>query len=76
MADNNFSKWLGGPNFVYAPQWASGRSNDGAARRRLNLTKRGRFNPNPTASGHPGCRIAAQSKADAEAYRARKAENV
>lgn len=68
MAENNFSRWQGGPNFVYAPQWASGRSNDGAGRKRLQLTRRGRFNPNPTACAHPGCQVTARAKRDKEAY--------
>lgn len=31
-------------------------------------TKRGRFNPNPTACNHPSCVIALQSKRDKKLY--------
>lgn len=57
-------------NWVMAPQWSSGRSNDGASesKRYGNAgMKRGnkyRFNPNPTRSSHPGCVIAQQSMKD------------
>lgn len=44
------SKWLGGPNFVWAPQWGSGKNNKGDERKRIGscMRKRLRFNPNPT----------------------------
>lgn len=62
--------WEGGPNFVFAPQWSSGKSNAGQSKNPA-LTKRGRFNPNPTACGHVSCMIAAQSKRDKAKYEAR-----
>jgi hypothetical protein len=71
MSKDVFSKWLGGPNFVYAPQWASGRSNSGEFKKKYGLAgtrKKGRFNPNVTACSHAGCQVAARSKLDKKAY--------
>lgn len=68
MAD--FSNWVGG-DFVYSPQWGSGRSNDGSAKKKFGLAtmrKRARFNPNPTRSSQPSCLISARSAADKAKY--------
>lgn len=76
MADN-FGKWQGGTNFIYAPQWSTGRSNSGEGNKKFGsaAVKRGnsyRFNPNPTRCNHAGCQIAIQSKRDKEIYMKRK----
>lgn len=42
------SEWQGGPLFYKQKKWNNGKTNDGAQRARLGLTKRGRFNPNPS----------------------------
>lgn len=66
--------WEGGPNFVFAPQWSSGKSNSGSGVKGKfghAGTKRGRFNPNPTACNHPSCQIALRSKRDKTAHEAR-----
>ena len=61
------AKWEGGDLWVFAPQWSSGRSNSGnGSSKNPALTKRGRFNPNPTRANHPGCLIAKQAKEDKE----------
>lgn len=66
-----FAKWLGGPNFVYAPQWGTGRSNDGANKKRYGdagMRRRIRFNPNPTSCNHPSCQISKKSAEDKQKY--------
>ena len=63
-------EWLGG-EFVWAPQWSSGKSNDGAYKKKFGnaaSARKGRFNPNPTVANHPGCLISARSKADKKNY--------
>lgn len=67
------SEWQGGPNWIKARQFGSGKNNSGDANKRYGAagTKRGRFNPNPTRSNHPGCRIAEQSRIDKANYIAR-----
>ena len=66
------SEWQGGSNFILIKRGSStsrhGGTHDGASLKRLNLTKRGRFNPNPTPSGHPNCMIHAQAKRDKAGY--------
>jgi len=63
MANN--SNWVGG-DFVYSPQWASGKSNSGDSRKKYGNagTKRGRFNPNPVPRNHPSCMITQKSIAE------------
>lgn len=75
MAADNFSKWLGGLNFVWARQWGSGVSNSNDAKKKYGLAtmrkmKKGRprFNPNVTSCAHPSCLVAAQSKRDKEKF--------
>lgn len=57
------SNWIGGDNWIYAPQWSSGKTNDtGTIRKKYGNAgmKRGntyRFNPNTVPSSHPGCTI-------------------
>jgi len=71
MASTNFSKWLGGDNFVYAPQWASGKSNDGNYKKKYGnaaTRKKGRFNANPTVCAHVSCQITQRSALDKKKY--------
>lgn len=53
--------WEGGDNFVKQKKWNNGKNNDGSSKRRAGLTKRGRFNPNPSGNK-------AQSEKDKKAY--------
>lgn len=76
MADN-FGKWQGGPNFVYAQQWGTGQTNGGEGNKKFGSAgmKRGntyRFNPNVTRTSHAGCQIAQQSRRDKDAFMKRK----
>ena len=74
MADN-FSKWLGGPNFTWARQWGCGKNNSNDSKKKFgdaSMRKmhkgRVRFNPNPTSSNSPACLILKQSKLDKERF--------
>ncbi len=66
------SQWQGGDNFILIKRGSStsraGGTGDGSALKRHNLTKRGRFNPNPTRSSHVSCAILAQSQRDKANY--------
>ena len=62
------SQWQGGDDFVLVKRGSStsraGGVGDGHVRKRQGLTKRYRFNPNPTRSSMPSCIIHAQSQRD------------
>lgn len=71
MADN-FSKWLGGPNFIRAQQWGVGKTNSGEGTKifgNAGMRRRLRFNPNPTRCSFPSCIISKQSVIDKAKYR-------
>lgn len=40
------------------------------------MTKRGRFNPNPTSCSHPSCQISARSRLDKKRYEEMMKEKV
>lgn len=64
------SNWVGG-DWVKAPQWGSGKSNSGDARKKYGNagTKRGGFNPNPIRrNGNALCMISQQAVANKKAY--------
>ena len=59
--------WEGGDNYVLVKRGSNNRMGgvgDGHVRKRQGLTKRYRFNPNPTACSSPSCIIHAQSQRD------------
>lgn len=77
MASDNFGKWLGGPNYIKAQQWGTGRTNDGAGKKKFGaagMRKRIRFNPNPTRSSQPSCQINKQSAIDKALYQASRSQ--